>query len=321
MNRDRKVSRVMPRREKPILRHRVEAEVNREQAGCAACKAPVNLPRKWSQLSYAGESRVSEGIDPTAGSWPLYYMKRETNQQFTTLDGKVISFAIQNPDNINFDAELLTVQQTLNNLTPHQWEIAEYWGDGPPTKQWTPIIDRLIDTYNLSPVRAARVLAAVQAGINDGLAVTWHYKYLWDIPRPSQLDQRLLTALCTPRFPTYPAGHAVVSGVAETILSYFFPPEAERLKELADEDAISRLYAGVHFPSDLSEGLRLGRQIGQIVVDILSSQADAAQSMIDPPITTDLHANLMPPPYQQVIPYPSRARACNLPLLPEYGKG
>lgn len=64
--------------------------------------------------------------------------------------------------------------------------------------------------------------------------------------------------------------------------------------------------------------MRLGRQIGRIVVDILKNQRDENQSMIDIPIIEGLHANLIPPPYKQAIEYPPRARACNLPLLPDY---
>jgi len=276
----------------------------------------INLPRKWSELSYAGESRIPQGIDPSAGSWPLYYMSRNENGQFKTLDGNAISFQVQNPDNFNFDQELSIVKAAMDNLTPLQKKIAVYWGDGPATKQWTPIIDRLIDTYNLSPVRAARVLAGVQAGINDAFNVAWYYKYLWDVPRPNQLDQKLVTFICTPKFPTYPSGHSVISGAAQVILSYFFTPESDRLKQLAEEDSISRLYGGVHFPADLSEGLRLGRQIGHIVVDALKKQGDNNQNIIDYPIIIDQHAQLPPPPYEQVIPYPCRARACELPLLP-----
>jgi hypothetical protein len=276
----------------------------------------VNLPRRWSELSYSGESRIPQGLDPGSGSWYTYFLRKSESGLFTTLNGNAISFEIQNPNNFNFDESLLFVKQVLKNLTPHQREIAEYWGEGPATKQWTPIIDRLIDTYNFSPVRAARVLAAVQAGINDAFMVTWHFKYLWDVPRPNQLDQRLVTAICTPKFPSYPSGHSVISGTAEVILGYFFSPEAERLRELAEENSISRLYGGVHFVEDITEGLRLGRQIGRIVVEELKRQSDMNQSGIDIPITENRHANMPPPPYQQVIPYPSRVRDCDLPLIP-----
>ncbi|MEL7655575.1 MAG: vanadium-dependent haloperoxidase [Bacillota bacterium] len=280
-------------------------------------KKNINLPRKWSQLSYAGEVRIPQGLDPNAGSWPLFFISRDKNGRFITLDGKLIDFEIQHPDNFNFDKELTTVKETLDDLLPQQRKIAEYWGEGPATKQWTPIIDRLLDTYNFTPAGSARVLASVQSAINDAFVVTWHYKYLWDVPRPNQLDQELVTLICTPKFPSYPSGHSVMSGVSEKILSYFFPPETQRLKELAEECSISRLYGGVHFPSDLSEGLRLGRHIGGIVADVLKHQFDKDQANVDIPVTKNLHAKLMPPPYEQVISYPPRVRTCDLPLLPE----
>ncbi|AOY78235.1 chloroperoxidase [Clostridium formicaceticum] len=280
-------------------------------------KEQKKFQKKWSQLPYAGEVELPKGIDPTAGSGPLYFMKRSRGGEFVSLDGKNIRFTIQHPGNIDFCKELSIVKDVLNNITLQQRKIAEYWGEGPATKQWTPIIDRLLDTYEFTPVQSARVLAAVQAGISDAFVITWYYKYLWDVPRPNQLDKKLLTAICTPKFPAYPSGHSVISGTAEVILSYFFPPEAERLKKLAEENSISRLYGGVHFSVDLSEGLRLGRQIGRFIVDILRNQLDSNRNPIDIPVKQDLYANLNPPPYDQVIPYPARVRACDLPLLPE----
>ncbi|MDF2519423.1 MAG: chloroperoxidase, partial [Clostridia bacterium] len=105
-------------------------------------------------------------------------------------------------------------------------------------------------------------------------------------------------------------------GTAEVILSYFFPPEADRLKKLAEECSISRLYGGVHFVEDLDEGLRLGRQIGRIVTEQLTKQNDMNQSKIDIPINIGRNANLPPPPYEQIITFPARVRSCNLPLIP-----
>lgn len=273
--------------------------------------------KKWSKLPYAGESSLPKGIDPTAGSWPLYYLRHCKGGKFATLRGRNIKFNIQQPESINFHRELYVVKDTLKNLTKEQRVMAEYWGDGPATKQWTPIIDRLLDTYDLSPPQSARVMAAVQAGINDAFVITWHFKYLWEIPRPCQLDHNLYTAICTPKFPAYPSGHSTISGTAEIILSYFFPHEAEGLKRLAEENSISRLYGGVHFPSDLSEGLRLGRYIGRLIVEILKYQRDSNNNPIYVPINENLNAQLMPPPYTQVIPYPPKVRQCDLPLIPD----
>ncbi len=287
-------------------------------------KRPRNLPAAWPQLSYGNEARTPIlAIEPLAGSWPTFFLKKDKEGSFLSPNGEPICFEIAQPSNLHFEQELTVVRDALENLTPHQEEIARYWGEGPATKQWSPIIDKLIDTYSApdapqeNPVRAARILAAVQAGIHDAFVVTWFFKYLWNIPRPIQLDQSLKPVLVTPKFPAYPSGHAVISGTAEVILSYFFPPEAEKLKELAEENAISRIYAGVHFPSDGEQGLRLGRHIGRMIVTTLHHQCDSDQVRIDPPITKFLDADLQPPPYKQAIPFPRNGPSASKQPLPE----
>lgn len=265
-----------------------------------------NIPRFWSQLSYSGENRIPAAQDPKAGSWPTYFFKKDEYGSFTDLEGNSISFKVRQPDiTIDFEGEELDiVKNTFENLTPHQKRIAEYWGTGPATKQWTPIIDILIDTYNITASRAARILAASQAAFNDAFIITWYFKYLWDIARPNQLDQNLTTFLSTPKHPSYPSGHSVTAGCIQVVLSYFFESEANHLKELSEECASSRLYAGVHFPIDNNEGLRLGRHIGELIVAQLDKQRDIHLVHIDYPITENRHAKLPPPPYKQVIsPY------------------
>lgn len=258
----------------------------------------------WTELPYAGESSPPTNPEqPFAGSWPMYYLKRSSHGGFETLNGKPIKLAIKNPNEINWNHQLKIVQNIQKMLTPQQIAIAKYWGTGAATKQWAPIIDRLIDTYGLTAAKAARVLAAVHAGINDILVVAWYLKFKWQAARPNQLDHNLATVLCTPRHSTYPAGHSVVAGCASTILSYFFPPEKERLIDLAEQCSLSRLYSGLHFWIDCTEGLRLGRQVGRIVVDKLKKQKDSTGAPIDIPVMTNLHAVMPPPPYTQMIPF------------------
>lgn len=276
-----------------------------------------NIPNHWSDLSYAGEVRVPTPADPSSYSWPLFFLKRNAKGNYTDGYGNSISFNIRPASTIDFAGEQLSiVKQTLKDLTPDKVCIAEYWNAGPPTKQWTPIIDRLIDTYGVSASQAARILAAVHGGINDALAVTWYYKYKFNVPRANQLDQNLKTICCTPNHPSYPAGHGVVAGCAEVLLSYFFEPEQHQLRKLAEECAMSRLYAGVHYHADNEQGLKLGRQIGKVIISTLNKQYDEFGAKVDVPITEYRKAKLMPPPYKQVIGF-SRGRNCKSLLDPK----
>lgn len=273
-------------------------------------------PRKWSQIPYAGKEQVPFPEESSGGTWSTFTLNSDEKGVFLDPFGQKITWDVRHPDTIDFkNDQLEQVKNTLKNLSKKQITIAEYWNAGPPTKQFNPIIDRLIDTYKMSALRATRILAAVHAGIHDTLIVTWYLKYLWEVPRPIQLDQKLATICCTPKHPSYPAGHSTVAGCFEVILRYFFPTESKQLHKLAEECSISRLYAGVHYPIDLTEGLKLGRQIGQMVVDKLNQDHDGNQVKLDYTITENLHANLMPPPYKQMIPFP-RERNCDSLLDP-----
>lgn len=258
----------------------------------------------WTDLPYAGEDHPPLNPEtPYSGSWSTYYVKHNDEGGFSTKDGKPIDLEIRHPNTINWNAQLNQVKRTLADRTLEEEGIASYWSRGPATKQWTPIADILIDTYGVEAPRAGRILAALQGGINDAFVVAWNLKYKWLVARPNQLDDELITVICTPRHPSYPSGHAAVAGAAEAILSYFFPGEKRRLHKLAEECAISRLYAGVHFPIDNDEGLRLGRQIGQIVVNELRQDYNSEGVPVDIHYRENRNAKLLPPPYKQAIPF------------------
>lgn len=248
---------------------------------------------KWSEIPYPGQERVYHGIDVNAGSWPLMYLIRRENH-FESPKGEKITFDLAHPSSFDFKSELIEVEDVQTNITKQQIAMAKYWGNGVPVMQITPIILALISTYKITPARAGRIMASVNNTINDAFVITWYYKYLFDYPRPVQLNIKLKTVISTPIFPTYPSGHSVVSGAVQMVLSYYFPSEAEKLNQIAEDASISRLYGGIHYNCDLKQGLRLGRQIGSIIVEYLKSQEDKDNTMIDIPKTIFLDAPIMP---------------------------
>lgn len=253
-----------------------------------------NINNKWSELVYPGVDRVYHGIDVNAGSWPLKYFKKNDSGIYSKLSGENIALEIATPDYFDFQEELKVVEDVQKNITANEIAIAKFWGYGVPLNQWTPIILTLINTYKITPPRAGRIMSIAQDAIADGFVVCWDLKYKWDYPRPVQLNNNLRTVLATPKFPTYPSGHSVISSTVATVLSYFFPAESEKLYELAETASISRLYGGIHFPCDLSEGIRLGKQLGAIIVEEIKKQYDKDGAMIDIPKTEYLNAPITP---------------------------
>jgi membrane-associated phospholipid phosphatase len=74
--------------------------------------------------------------------------------------------------------------------------------------------------------------------------------------------------LATPPFPGYISGHAATSAASATVLGRFFPESAARLRRLAADAAISRLYAGIHFRADVEQGVKLGLRVGRAALRV-----------------------------------------------------
>jgi membrane-associated phospholipid phosphatase len=77
----------------------------------------------------------------------------------------------------------------------------------------------------------------------------------------ASLDPAWSPYIYTPSFPSYPSGHSTTSSAAATVLARFFPEGAARLAAMAREAGESRIYGGIHFPSDNTAGLALGRRV------------------------------------------------------------
>ena len=273
-----------------------------------------NKSLKWSELSYAKEYRVPFGEEPLAYSWPLCFLKRD-GHLFTTLKGKPVPLPIKEPDmNFELPKQFLELVHIQNNLTPEQIEIAKYWGDGPPSKQFMPIADILIDTYGVSACRATRILYILNGALNDTCNITWYLKYKFDVLRPNQFNQSFKTLICTPRHPSYPAGHSTMAGCMCEILAYFFPAEREKLEFLAEECSVSRLYGGVHYRADCDEGVILGKSIAKAILKELKNDLNAEGLLVDQPYTEFKDANIIPETHTQYIPF-DRPNKCTSALL------
>ena len=71
----------------------------------------------------------------------------------------------------------------------------------------------------------------------------------------------------TPNHPSYPAAHGCFSGSVSAVLAYLFPHDAADLNALGNEAGESRLWAGIHFRSDIDTGLALGRAVAKLVIE------------------------------------------------------
>lgn len=145
------------------------------------------------------------------------------------------------------------------------------------TTHWMLAADQKIFEYRLdtSPPRAARVQALMSIATYDATVACWDAKYTYWAMRPFHYDREFTPLIPVPAHPSYPAAHGCHSGAAAAVLAYLFPRDTTSLTAQANEAGMSRLWGGIHFPSDIRVGLALGRAVAQRVVD--RAQDDGSQ--------------------------------------------
>jgi membrane-associated phospholipid phosphatase len=164
---------------------------------------------------------------------------------------------------------------------------------------WNEIAQTASTSRHLTTAQNARLFALLNLTFADGVIAFYDAKYAYNFWRPvtairnggtdgnpdTEPDPNWLPQVGnTPADPSYPGAHAVISAAGSAVLSSFFErdhfefsvtseilPGVERsftsFSAAAEEAAFSRVFAGVHFPMDLTSGERLGRDIADFVID------------------------------------------------------
>ena len=111
------------------------------------------------------------------------------------------------------------------------------------------------------------------------------------------IDPNWRPLIQTPPFPSYVSGHAVVSAAAAEVLtdvygdnfSYTDTSEIEfgipersftSFRSAAQEAALSRLYGGIHYRFDNYEGNKVGRRLGEMIVDRLRMKTNSSDTQL-----------------------------------------
>ncbi|HXJ60687.1 MAG TPA: vanadium-dependent haloperoxidase [Verrucomicrobiae bacterium] len=177
--------------------------------------------------------------------------------------------------------------------TAQQSEIAQFWYEGSPLG-WNRIGRNVSAQRGLDLWENARLFALLNLAMADGFIAGFETKYFYNFWRPvtairsgdmdgnadTLADPAWASFLVTPNIPDYTSTHSVLGAVAAEVLAAFFstddvafattsgPPfpgitrSFPSFSAAAQENADSRVYAGIHFRTACTDGLRQGRQIG-----------------------------------------------------------
>jgi hypothetical protein len=185
----------------------------------------------------------------------------------------------------DFYREAYEVYRTVRDLTPEQLTIARFWADGPGTISGPghalAITDQILRQERANLAVAAETYARVGIADADALTAIWWVKYHYDLIRPVTYITRVIdpgwtTVLPTPGFPEYTSAHSAQSAAVAATLEHLFgehvafvdhahdadgfqPRAFDRIYAAAQEAGLSRIYAGIHYPSGNLEGQAQGR--------------------------------------------------------------
>ena len=182
--------------------------------------------------------------------------------------------------------------------TPDQALTGRFW-NGAIQNYWNEITQSAALSRGLTTAQSARLFALLNLSLADSVIAFYDAKYTYNFWRPvtaiRAADPRINAATQpdptwlpevgnTANDPSYPGAHAVISAAAQTVLVAYFEtdrfsldvtsevmPGVERhfdsFSAAEHEASLSRVFAGVHFPTDEQTGEALGRRLAGFVVD------------------------------------------------------
>jgi membrane-associated phospholipid phosphatase len=150
--------------------------------------------------------------------------------------------------------EALFWEAAVGGLRAHQ-----YWNEQLSKKT---LEYRLDD----NPPRAARAFVLPFVTLYDAAIACWEAKYTYWAIRPYQLDPEV-KPLFTVNHPSYPAAHACSSIAITRVLGNLFPRETEAFAALGARAAESRIWAGIHYRSDIVAGRELALAVANRVLE------------------------------------------------------
>jgi membrane-associated phospholipid phosphatase len=184
--------------------------------------------------------------------------------------------------------------------TDEQTQIALFWADNAgtatPPGHWNEIAQSVARQRGTTLVENARLFALLNMSLCDAGVLCWVLKFTYGFWRPStaihragddgnpdtQPDTDWEPLLETPPFPTYTSGHSTFSAAGASALANFFGTDKIRFTTTSDglpgvkrsfdgfwaaaeEAGMSRIYGGIHYSFDNTDGLMTGRVLGTYV--------------------------------------------------------
>jgi membrane-associated phospholipid phosphatase len=206
-------------------------------------------------LTLGGAPAAHAGPAASPGDWQTWVLSSGAQ------------FRLAPPDTASTEAELAELRALRSDVDGQTLERVAWWNAVAPSYRWNQIALEQALRAGLNANMASRHLAVLHTALADAMVAAWDSKRTHDRPRPAKVDPTLATTVPTPDSPSYPDESAVAGAVAAAVLGAIFPDRTAEFARLADEQAQTRLLAGIAFPSDVAAGVELGRKVAAVALE------------------------------------------------------
>jgi membrane-associated phospholipid phosphatase len=178
-------------------------------------------------------------------------------------------------------------RDTSTTRTADQTAAGRFWSSAPVWNTWNQIAQQVATDRHASLTEASAAFSALDLALADTTIAMYDAKYADHVWRPVTAirvgDPSWNPLTPTAADPSYPGAHSALSAAAATALTAFYgsqqavtvtsaaDPGVSRhfasLTDVADEAALSRIWAGQHTRLDDEAGRLLGRQVAGVVLD------------------------------------------------------
>lgn len=204
--------------------------------------------------------------------------------------------------------EVMMIKTAIENLTPEQKHMADFWDDNPfklnvtghvmfatkkfsPPGHWESIVGIAAKKANADFPTTVYAYTKTSIALFDAFIQCWVVKFKYNTVRPETvinktLDMEWRPYLQTPPFPEYTCGHSTCSSAAAEALTSVFgdnfaytdTTELEfgiksrsyaSFRAAAIENNWARFYGGIHFHHSCIVSNELGKQVGELIVSRL----------------------------------------------------
>ena len=271
-------------------------------------RAVANAIYGWSAADNFSLSGTGYTISTDPGSWqptpPAFANAVGFQLQYSrpflahsqTATAPPMPFSYSEDPSSEFYKAAKEVYDIGKTLTEEQKAIANWWSDvGAPGVIISPpyhtvgIITNLLEDKRADLEKAAVVYAKTGIAMKDGPINTFRSKFLYNLVRPvtyirQHMDPTWVSYLTTPPYPEYPSGlMGVYAPVFQVLIrevgniSFTDDTYAWRglpvrhytsLSKMAEEAALSRVYAGLHYRFTQYKSLEMGQELGNVIADI-----------------------------------------------------